>query len=175
MTPYLRVAAVLAFIVIGSAAAIFTVGPAGLGGTIAIPAPSPVLIARGEFVEHDFGPVEFEASRVGSSVMGRMTVGPNWSGSNTFAVDLQCAWETDDGIVIIGGSTTVGGEFMEVGDPAWVVIKRGSPDKGTVEIAPGEPALKTPDCLTNLDRMWQNRLRMGSPYDVLRGGIEFGP
>ncbi len=175
MTPSLRVVAVLAFIVIGSAAAVFTVGPAGLGGTIAIPAPSPVLIARGEFVEHDFGPVEFEASRVGSSVMGHMTVGPNWSGSNRFAVDLQCAWETIGGIVIIGGSTIVAGEFMEVGAPAWIVIERGSPDQGTVEIAPGEPAFATPDCLTNLNRRWQNHLRMWAPYDVLSGGIEFGP
>ena len=183
VTSYPRVAAVIALVVIGSTAAIFTFGPGGprFGGTNAMPSPSPVLIARGHFVEHDWGEVEFEATLEGSSVTGRMAVatasGTLTDASPTF--DLQCVMETADGLVMIGGFATVGNQFVEVGTPACVVVKRGSPYAGNVGIPIGQPALETPDCLANMDRWLQNNRRMlgdtWEPQRVLDGSIEFGP
>jgi hypothetical protein len=175
MTPYLRVAAVIALVVLGSTAA-FTLGPKGFGGTNATPSPSPVLIARGNFVEHDFGPVEFEATRVGSSVMGRMTIAGR-DGQEPRTVDLQCVRETEDGVVLIGGY------FRQAGTAAWVAIKRGFADRATVATPlPDQPATEATDCLANMDRWLQRaRIQQGGPrvpfepYLVRDGRIEFGP
>jgi hypothetical protein len=153
----------------------------GIGGqpTIA-PSPSPVLIARGSFREHDFGPVDFEASRVGSRVTGRMT----WSehdGWGMVTVDLQCMRETENGIVMIGGYITVGNRIWAAGEPALVVIQRGSPPRGNVRAGSptGEPATQTTDCLANLDAWLQDmRANLGDawiPNLVRVGDIEFGP
>ncbi len=167
MTSYLRVAAVIALVAIGSTAAMFTLGPAGFGGTNATPSPSPVLIARGDFVEHDWGRVEFEASRVGSGVTGYMTIAAK-EGWGPVTVGLQCVRETDDGRVMIGGFVTVRNQIVDVGNPAWVVIKRGNPSAAMVLIPIGEPATQTTDCLANMGDD-------SEPYAVLDGGIEFGP
>ena len=101
MTSYLRVAAVIALAAIASTAAISTFGPggSGFGGTNATPSPSPALLARGNFVTV-LGAVELEATGVGSSVTGRMTVSDEGS---SFTVDLQCARTTEDGLIMIGG------------------------------------------------------------------------
>lgn len=169
----LGAAAVVAVLLVGSTAAIFAFGPGGFGfgGTYATPSPSPVLIARGDFVEHDWGLVEFEATRVGSSVMGQMTIFGRDDGP-PITVDLQCARETDDGIVVIGGYIT------ETGTPVWVAIKRGSPDRANVRTPLNESETET-TCLANVDRWLQQALtRSGGflePAPVLDGGIEFGP
>ena len=156
----------------------------GIGGqpTIA-PSPSPVLIARGSFREHDWGPVQFEASRVGSSVTGRLTVAAkdDWG---PITVDLQCVRETEDGIVMIGGYITVGNQIWAAGGPALIAIQRGSPPRGNViggsPPGPGgEPGTQISDCPANLDAWLQwNRANLGDawiPNRVLGGAIEFGP
>jgi len=146
------------------------------------PSPSPVLIARGNFVEHDFGPVEFEATREGSRVTGQMTVGPNWAGSNTFVVDLQCARETEDGLLMIGGSITEGNRFFPEGRLAWIAVRRGFPDRARVGAGYFEdvPATQTTDCLAYLDG-WLQFYRSVYPRgewvlpNVLDGTVEFAP
>jgi len=138
------------------------------------PPTSPVLIARGDFVEHDWGPVEFEATRVGSSVMGHMTIFGRDDGPGPITVDLQCARETDEGIVVIGGYDT------ETGTPIWVAVKRGSPDRANVRTPLNESETET-TCLANVDRWLEEALtRSGGrglwePAPVLNGGVEFGP
>ena len=144
-----------------------------IGGQPAIaPSPSPVMIARGNFREHDWGPVEFEATRVGSSVMGHMTIFGRDDGPGPITVDLQCARETDEGIVVIGGYDT------ETGTPIWVAVKRGSPDRANVRTPLNESETET-TCLANVDRWLEEALtRSGGflePAPVLDGGIEFGP
>jgi hypothetical protein len=64
---------------------------------------------------------------------------------------------------------------VELGTPGWVVVKRGSPHAGTVEIPIGQPAVQTPDCLTNMDRWIGMRGDDWEPLDVLDGRIELGP
>ena len=168
----LGAAAVVAVLLVGSTAAIFTFGPggSGFGGTNATPSPSPLLIARGDFVEHDWGLVEFEASRVGSNVMGHMTIIGRDDGPGPITVDLQCARETDDGIVVIGGYQT------ETGTPFWVAIKRGSPDRANVRTPLNDSETET-TCLANVDRWLREALTrpLWEPSPVLDGGIEFGP
>lgn len=181
MTSYLRVAAVIALAVIASTAAMLTFGPgaSGIGQTGATPSPTPVLLARGTFVEHDWGLVEFEANREGSSVTGRMTVAERDDGFGPITVDLWCVQETDDGLVMIGGYVTVGNQFLEPGTPGWVAVERGSPDKASVNFGSpvGLPATQTRDCLANLEAWLQHYRRGGYtlPLSVLQGGVEFGP
>jgi hypothetical protein len=181
MASYLRPAAVIALAVIASTAAIFTfgLGGSGIGQTGATPSPSPVLLARGSFVEHDWGLVEFEAIREGSSVTGRMTLAERDDGFGPITVDLLCTRETDDGIVMIGGYVTVGNQFIVPGTPGWVAVERGSPDKASVNFGSpmGVPATQTTDCRANLDAWLQHYRRGGYtlPLSVLDGGVEFGP
>lgn len=185
MTSYLRVAAVIALAVIASTAAISAFGPggSGFGGTNATPSPSPVLLARGNFVEHDWGPVEFEATRVGSSVTGRMTVAERRDdGWGPITVDLQCARATEDGIVMIGGYITGGNQMVAAGTPAWIALRRGSPDQARVGWGDLEdvPATQTTDCLAYLDATFRDFISTTPPgYEwvlyVVSGTVEFGP
>lgn len=153
----------------------------GVGGPSATPSPSPVLLARGNFVEHDWGQVEFVATREGSRVTGTMTIAAR-DGWGPIAVDLQCTRETDDGLVLIGGYITAGDQVWPAGTPGLVAIKRGSPDRANVRF--GGPTLelvpKTTGCLAFLDVWLQdNQVGFGPdrriPNQVLGGSIEFGP
>ncbi len=181
MTSYLRTAAVIVVAAIASTAAILTLGPggSGSGGPNGTPSPSPALLARGSFVEHDWGLVEFEAMRVGDSVTGRMTLAQRDDGFGPITVDLRCTRETDDGVVMIGGYITVGNQFLEPGTPGWVAVVRGSPDKASVNFGSpvGQPAPQTTECLANLDAWLQHYRRGGYtlPLSVLQGSVEFGP
>jgi len=181
MTTYAKLiaaAAVLVVVIVGySMLPRIGIGTADPGATHA---PIPSLIARGSFVEHDWGLVEFEASREGSSVTGRMTVAER-DGWGPITVDLQCTRATEDGIVMIGGYITVGNQIWAAGTPALVAIKRGSPDRGIVGAGSlmDEPATQTTGCLAYLDAWLEhNRRTLGAdwiPHHVLDGGVEFGP
>lgn len=166
-------AAVLVVVIVGYQ---FLPGRSGPGAT---PAPAPSLIARGSFVEHDWGLVEFEAIREGSSVTGRMTLAERDDGFGPITVDLRCTLATDDGLVMIGGYVTVGNQFFEPGTPAWIALQRGSPDRASVNYGSqmDVPATQTTDCLAYLDAWLQHYRRGGYtiPLGVLDGGVEFGP
>ena len=180
MTPYLRVAVVIALVVIGSTAALFTLGPAGFGGTDATASPSTVLIARGNFATPG-GEVEFEATREGSDVMGHMAV--SGQGQNepwTITVDLQCVRETSDGLVMIGGVVTerAGEEAPQEGNWAGIYIERGSPVEASVWPRPSG-RVRGGQCLEFLDEqlMWERSTHL-QPVDFagpVDGTIELGP
>ena len=61
-------------------------------GPGATPSVVPTLIARGSFVEHDWGQVDFEATRVGASVTGRMTIAAR-EDVGAVTIDFECARE----------------------------------------------------------------------------------
>ncbi len=143
------------------------------------PSPSPVLLARGDFVIRDWGRVEFEAIREGSSVTGRMEIGRGRGSWWPITVDFQCTWTTQDGLITIGGYTT-GTNSLEsspsrVGAFAAIALKRESPVKAQIWTGsvPGAPIA---DCVAGLeglvayihpDEVW---LR-----DDVLGSVEFGP
>jgi hypothetical protein len=155
----------------------------GPGGTNAPPPPSPSLIARGTFVEHDWGQVEFEATRSGSSVAGSMTVGEGRGPEWPLAVDLQCTRATEDGLVMIGGYITKGSEFAPEGIPAGIALRRGSPNRATVAVGSlvGVPATQATDCLAYLDgwlqynRGWTDGREWILSFRTDGGRVEFGP
>jgi hypothetical protein len=145
-------------------------------GPGATPAPSPTLLARGSFREHDFGPVGFEAMRDGSSVTGSMTIG-----EGPIIVDLQCTRETEDGLVLIGGFVRVEKQISGPGEFMFIVIKRGVNGLNDhANVRRGSPNLlkplpETSGCLAYLDA-WLQRTRIGLvPSEVPPGSIEFGP
>ena len=187
MTSNFRVAAVIAFAIIASTAAILTFGPGGpgFGGTNATPSSSPALIARGSFVEHDWGLVEFEATRAGSTVSGHMAVGEGRGSGWPLNVDFQCSRTTEDGLVMIGGVTTnAPGGFDLQGQRAGIVLKRGSAVRANVWVGSlmDAPATQTTDCEAYLDAWLTHtrtvlRLPNWIPNDALDndGTVEFGP
>ena len=180
MTTYAKsiaaAAAVLVVVIVGYQ---FLPGRSGSGGPTTAPSPNPSLIARGTFVEHDWGLVEFEAIREGSSVTGRMTFAERDDGFGPITVDLRCTRATDDGLVMIGGYVTIGNQFIEPGTPAWIALQRGSPDRASANVGSlvDVPATQTTDCLAYLDAWLQHYRRGGYtiPLGVLDGGVEFGP
>lgn len=180
MTPYLRVAAVIALVVIASTAAISTFGPwgSGSGGTNATPSPSPALLARGDFVTNVGEVVELEATREGSTVAGRMTVSAQ--GQNepyAFTVDLQCARTTEDGLIMIGGVTTdrTGQEGPLEGTWAGIFLERGSP-VGASSWRQVSPAAS---CLAFLNEQLMREIEThpggGWRPDPIVGTVELGP
>jgi hypothetical protein len=173
-------AAVLVVVIVGYQ---FLPGNGGIGGqpTIA-PPPSPALLARGTFVIRDWDTVEFEATREGSSVTGRMTVGLKEGTSDFLRVDLQCARTTEDGLIMIGGYTDgAGGRFagMHEGTFAAIALKRGSPVKAQIWAYGSAPWTPTTDCVANLDG-WLTEERTRFPDEIwlrddIEGTVEFGP
>lgn len=192
MTTYAKsiaaAAAVLVVVIVGYQ---FLPAGSGSGGTNATPAPSPELVARGSFFIRDWDRVEFEATRDGSSVTGRMTVGLDAArrlgeehASDFLSVDLRCVRTTEDGLIMIGGYTdAAGGRFagMPDGTLAAIVLKRGSPVKAQiwagslVNVSGTQPT----NCLEYLDAsLTGSRTRL--PGDVwlrddIAGTVEFGP
>ena len=123
---------------------------------VAPQSPSPALLARGNFVIRDWDRVVFEATREGSSVTGRMTVGRKKRTSDFFRVDLQCARTTEDGLIMIGGYTDgAGGRFagQPEGTLAAIALKRGSPVEAQIWAGSivNWPATQTTDCVAYLD------------------------
>ena len=189
MTSYLRVAAVVALAAIASTAAILSFGPSRFGGTNATPSPSPTLLARGNFFIRDWDRVEFEATRAGTSVTGRLKVGLDAArrlgpehASDLLSVDLQCARTTEDGVLVIGGYTDEsGGRFAGTPDGtlAAIVVKRGSPVKAQIWMGSlvNVPTTQTTDCLAYLDGWltWSTRIP-GDDWlrDDIEGTVEFG-
>ena len=107
--PLRALAAAAAVLVVVAVGYPFLQGNGGIGGRSTItPSPSPALLARGTFVIRDWGPVEFEATREGSSVTGRMEIGRGRGAEWPITVDLQCTRTTDDGLIMIGGYTDGG-------------------------------------------------------------------
>ena len=189
MKSYLQVAAVVAFSVIASTAAIITFGPggSGFGGPNATPSPRPALLARGDFVSALRGErVELEATGEGSSVTGRMTVsgvsGEDWF----FTVDLQCTRATEDGLIMIGGVTTdadyLGGGLSPEGTWAAIVLKRGSPVEATVWSQRGGATSGADSCLAFLDEQYDEQLIQernivpnADHPGPIEGTVELGP
>ena len=160
----------------------------GIVGPGATPAPSPSLLARGNFIEHDWGRVEFEANRVGSSTTGRMTVGEGRGSGWPITVELQCTRTTEDGLVLIGGVTTNAPSELSalypVGSRAGIVLKRGPSVRANVWVGSltNVTATQTTDCLTYLDAWLTFEQRTGPagfeyPLRALddEATVEFGP
>lgn len=149
----------------------------GVGGPGATPSPSPSLIARGSFVEHDWGQVEFVATREGSRVTGTMTIAAR-DGWGPITVDLQCSREIEDGLVLIGGYVTVGNQVWPAETLAWIALQRGSPDLASVgaDSLTDVPATQSTNCLAYLDATVQFYRGGGYtiPLHVLDGGVAFG-
>lgn len=161
-------------------------------GPGATASPSPALIARGTFFEHDWGLVEMDVTRQGSVVAGHMTVGEDRSpaiGTQSdegfpISVDLQCARTTEDGAVIIGGYVTHAPQtdrpFTREGANALVELELGSPHEGVVGI--GYENMPVLDCIGLLDA-WLTAPRQlgylgsaGWPMPFLdERSVEFGP
>jgi hypothetical protein len=160
-------AAVLVVATVGFQVLPAIVGPDRSGGTAS---PSATLIARGSFVEHDWGQVDFEATRAGSSVTGRLTIAGR-DGWGPITADLQCAFETEDGRVMIGGFITLENQIWGAGEPFGVVLDRGSPHRAIVR-GGHAPATEYTDCLAIADA-WLRHI--GGVSRVLRGSVEFGP
>jgi hypothetical protein len=130
-------------------------GTSGSGGTDATPS----LLARGSYDDRDWGPVEFEATRDGAIVMGRMTIGRGEELGH-LVIDLQCARTREDGRIAIGGYVTDGegmrfADYRPAGQLAGLVLKRGGTPAGGAEIwvgsSPSYPGTETTDCLEYLD------------------------
>jgi hypothetical protein len=173
-------AAVLAVAVIG-----YTTLPGlGIVGPGATPPPSPSLIARGTVVHRDWGPIEFEATREGPSLTGRMTIGsdeePLSDPLGFLRVDLQCARTTEDGLVMIGGYITdgAGDRFTDfrAGTFAGLVLKPGSPVLMKVW-AGNLPGTETTDCVAYLDAQlaWERATFWDIGWTGGGGAIELGP
>lgn len=152
----------------------------GCGGTVSeSPSPSPALLARGNFVTNVGEVVELEATREGSSVTGRMTVSAEGrNGPYGFTVDLQCARESEDGLVMIGGVTTdsTGQEAPQEGTWAGIVLERGSPVGASTWPAGGRVAGGS--CLAFLDGqdMRERSTHPGGDWtDPIEGTVELGP
>ena len=178
------IAAAAAVLVVAIGGSQFLPREWGPGGANATPPPSPVLLARGSFVIRDWNKVDFEATRQGSSVTGRMTVGQKGGTSDFLRVDLRCARTTEDGLIMIGGYTDGGGgRFAGVRDGtlAAIVLKRGSPVKAQIWFGSllNAPGTQTRDCLAYLDAsLTQSRTSLpGDDWlrDDIGGTIEFGP
>jgi len=133
------------------------VGP----GATASPSPTPSLLARGSYDARDWGPVEFEATRDGSSVTGRMTIGRR-DETGYLVVDLQCARTREDGLIAIGGYITNGaGERYTLwpeGTLAGIVLPGGARAQLSNSLAAiwvgavrNVAATETTDCLEYLD------------------------
>ena len=147
----------------------------------AAPQPTPTLLARGTFVIRDWDKVEFEATREGAGVSGRMTVGQNEAGpADILRVDLRCAGTTEDGLLMIGGHTVgAGGRFagMPVGTFAAIALGR-EPERAAIWAGSGAWT-PTTDCVANLDA-WLTEERSHDPNDELwlrddfEGAVEFG-
>ena len=181
------VAAAAAVLVVAVVGYQFLPRSGGVGGqpTIA-PSPSPTLLARGSFAHMDWGPVEFEATREGSNVTGRMTIGledgtPADPEKGFVGVDFQCGRTTEDGLMAIGGYSTDGAGLTfrvhEEGTLFALVLRRGSPINGQLWGGTLEnmPSTQTTDCLAYLDA-WLPVARLNDPMlHELRGTVEFGP
>jgi hypothetical protein len=174
------VAAAAAVLVMAAVGYQFLPGNGGIGGrpTLA-PSPSPALLARGDFATAgDGGRVELEATGEGSSVMGRMTVS---EGGSFFAVDLQCARTTEDGLIMIGGVTTDStGAPSPEGTWAAIVLKRGSPVEATIWSQRGGPTSRAANCLAFLDEQLIEEEEPGKHVDgdwlgPIEGTVELGP
>jgi hypothetical protein len=151
------------------------------GQSTTAPSPSPSLLARGSFVIRDWDRVDFEATRQGSRVKGRMTVGQKTGTPDFLRVDVRCARSTEDGFLMIGGYTDgAGGRFA--GDPggrlAAIVLKRGSPVKAQIWYG-SFPGSQATDCLGYLDEhlTWSRNSLPGDDWlrDDIAGPVEFGP
>lgn len=146
--------------------------------------PSPTLIARGSVVEHDFDGVEFEATREGAKVTGRMKVGTRREVADwPLVVDLQCARTTEDGLVLIGGVVTEGNTFAPAGTLAGIALQDASPLRATVWVGGVDQvaATFTTDCTAYLDaRLTYSHSVWGEawiPFGTLDPDptVEFGP
>lgn len=182
MTPYLRVAAVIALAAIASSAALsaFGLGGSGFGGTNATPSPSPTLLARGDFVIADtFYAVELEATGEGSSVTGRMIVSEHPAvredlppEAYVYTVDLQCTQTTDEGSIMIGGITTEGNVVSPEGAWAGIVFEPGSPVKARLLHQAGGPGSNATSCLGYLDEHARGEGGYRRPFLPIEGTIE---
>ena len=179
MTPYLRVAAVIALAAIASTAAIVAFGPGGsrFGGTNATPSPSPTVLASGDFAIADtFRAVELEATGEGSSVTGRMIVSEHPDvrenlppEAYVYTVDLQCTRTTDDGLIMIGGVTTEGNGLSPEGTWSGIVFEPGSPVKARLLHQAGGPGSNATSCVGYLDEA--ARGEDGGPQPIDGSGL----
>jgi hypothetical protein len=132
--------AVLVVVVIGSQLLGSRTNLGGGGDATPTPQPTPTssptpaagTLASGSFTAPlaEFGEsVDIEAVRTGDDVSGTMEISNPAGGEGAYSVDVQCAQNTDEGVLVIGGEVTESTyqEFIE--DGAYVVIA----------LAPGTP------------------------------------
>lgn len=150
---------------------------------------APPLLAKGTFVQKDWGPVEFEANRAGSSVTGHLTVGadavtPPDPEQGYLTVEFECARTTEDGLTMIGGRVTGGAGVRFAGWPegtlAAVVLKPGSPVRTAVWVGTlvNFPRAAATDCMAYLDAWlkWHRALPPNVDWlrDDSKAAVEFG-
>lgn len=149
------------------------------------PIPDPELVARGSFVEHDWGFVDLEATRQGANVTGEMLIDKDWRGAGLpVNVTIQCARTTADGRVVIAGDVSDGPDETVSGIPiganALVELRLGSPHEGVVGMTvSGQEIIG--DCETLIDTwltapdQWSCSCA-GHPLPFLDDRtVEFGP
>ena len=121
------------------------------------PAPAPSVLAGDGWIDHDWGPVEFEATLDGSSVTGQMTMG-RADETGHLVVNLQCARTREDGLIALGGYITSGSGRWPEGTLAGIVLPGGVREQLSsklagiwVGVARNVPETETTDCLEYLD------------------------
>ena len=171
----LRASAAAAVLLVAAVGSILLPGLA-IPGPGANASPSPVLLATGRFIEHDWGLVEMEATREGSAVAGRMTVGEDRGAGFPISVDFRCARTTEDGEVLIGGYVShlppATPTYFREGTNALMQLKVGLPHNGLVFV--GDDGVPAGDCIGYLDH-WLTHRQLTPPGFLDDGSVEFGP
>jgi hypothetical protein len=164
------IAAAVAVLVVAVVGYRFLPGTGGVGSQ-----PSPRLIASGTFLATVGGgyTVDIDATGIGDSVTGTMTVDHETNGDYT--VDLECA-RTIDGLLWIGGDVTEStNSNAPAGTRAAIVLKRGSPVEAIFIWQMDDP--RSASCQAFFDDM----LALGGTAEIqagmepIVGTVELGP
>ena len=186
MNTYTKLALAAAAVVVVAVLGYNLIPRLGIVGPGATPAPSPALLARGDIVVRDWGQVELEATRDGSSVTGHMTVGleagdPADPSRGFVRVDLECAQTTERGLIKLGGHITAGAGHLLARNPqgtwAAIVLKPGSEVLAYVWTGQLISASPAASCLAYLGQevSWVDPDRDEIVLHPITGTVQFGP
>ena len=162
----------------------------GCGGIGASPTKGPVpapatsaplqasLVARGTFTLYS-GEVHLEVTRSDDSVTGTMSVTHE---DGNFAVDIECARTTADGVILLAGDITESASpHARKGAREVLVLKPGSPAYASLdsEGRPGgdvRPAASCPELLEQVIQTGTQTVVDDNGLAPIEGGsVEFGP